>query len=73
MHDDAKQTVYHVTCALELVTDLMVDLYTLFSPPAPYPQLFVLAAPNDNSAIMPRGKRAQTEGVIHAVNEYSPD
>jgi hypothetical protein len=37
MGDDAKQTVYHVTCALELATDLMVDLYTFFSPPAPYP------------------------------------
>jgi hypothetical protein len=28
MSDDAKQTVYHVTCALELATDLMADLYT---------------------------------------------
>ena len=31
MGDDAKQTVYHVTCALELATDLLVDLYTFFS------------------------------------------
>jgi hypothetical protein len=45
MSDDAAQIVYHVTCALELATDLMVDLYTFFSPPAPYPQLFVLTAP----------------------------
>jgi len=45
MGDDADQTVYHVTCALELATDLMVDLYTFFSPPAPYHQLFVLLTP----------------------------
>ena len=28
MSDDAGQTVYHVACALELATDLLVDLYT---------------------------------------------
>jgi hypothetical protein len=44
MSDDAKQTVYHVTCALELATDLLVDLYTFFSPPAPYARLFTLTA-----------------------------
>jgi hypothetical protein len=57
MSDDAKQTVYHVTCALELATDLMVDLYTFFSPPAPYSPLFVLTAPETASNMMPRGKR----------------
>ena len=45
MSDDAKQTVYHATCALELATDIMVDLYTFFSPPAPYNRLYVLTAP----------------------------
>lgn len=40
--DEAEQTVYHVTCALELATEIMVDLYTFFSPPAPYHRLFVL-------------------------------
>ncbi len=30
MSDDRSQTVYHVTCALELVTDLLVDLATFF-------------------------------------------
>lgn len=45
MSDDAKQTVYHVTCALELATDLMVDLYTFFSPPVPFQQLYVLTTP----------------------------
>ncbi len=43
--DDADQTVYHVMCALELTTEIMVDLYTFFSPPAPYNRLFVLTAP----------------------------
>src|SRR6266516_639914 len=50
MSDDAKQTVYHVTCALELATDLRVDLYTFFSPPAPYPSLFVLTLPESKAA-----------------------
>lgn len=73
MSDDAKQTIYHVTCALELATDLMVDLYTFFSPPAPYPPLFVLTALEAVSRKMPRCERAQTEGGIYAVNEYPPD
>jgi hypothetical protein len=45
MSDDAGQTVYHVACALELATDLLVDLYTFFRPPAPYRQLFTLTRP----------------------------
>jgi hypothetical protein len=43
--DDAEQTVYHVTCALELAAEIMVDLYTFFSPPVPYNRLYVLTAP----------------------------
>jgi len=74
MSDDTSQTVYHVTCALELVTDLIVDLYTFFSPPAPYSQLFVLTVPEAASAMMPRSERVPTEGVSHAmVNEYPPN
>jgi hypothetical protein len=46
MSDDARQTVYHVACALELATDLLVDLYTFFRPPAPYQQLFTLTRPS---------------------------
>jgi len=42
MSDDKQQTVYHVTCALELAADLLVDLETFFHPPALYPPLFVL-------------------------------
>jgi hypothetical protein len=55
--DDADKTVYHVTCALELATDIMVDLYTFFSPPAPYSQLYVLTTPEAASPMMPRGER----------------
>jgi len=42
MSDDPGQTVYHVACALELATDLLVDLFTFFLPPAPYTRLFTL-------------------------------
>jgi hypothetical protein len=40
--DDAGQTVYHVACALQLATDILVDLFTFFSPPAPNAPFFVL-------------------------------
>jgi hypothetical protein len=43
--DDADQTVYHATCAVGLATEIMVDIYTFFSPPAPYKRLFVLSSP----------------------------
>jgi hypothetical protein len=42
MSDDPGQTVYHVACALELATDLLVDLFTFFRPPAPSIRLFIL-------------------------------
>jgi hypothetical protein len=42
MSDDPGQTVYHIACALELATDLLVDLFTFFHPPAPYTRLFTL-------------------------------
>ena len=45
MSDHASQAIYHVACALQLATDLLVDLYTFFSPPAPYARLFTLTAP----------------------------
>ena len=73
MSDDAKQTVYHVTCALELATDLLVDLASFFHPPAPYPQLFVLTAPEAGSCGIPPSSRVQTEGVTHAVSKPSSD
>ena len=72
-NDDGRQTVYHITCALELASDLLADVFTFFSPPAPYPPLFVLTPPDAASAMMAHGERAQTEGGIHAISEYSSD
>jgi hypothetical protein len=46
MSDDAAQTVYHAACAVELATDILVDLFTFLSPPAPYERLFVLTTPD---------------------------
>jgi len=40
--DDARLQVYHAACAAELATEILVDLYTFFRPPAPYQHLFVL-------------------------------
>jgi len=46
LSDDARLAIYHVACAAALATEILVDLYTFFSPPAPYHQLFVLTAPD---------------------------
>ena len=35
LSDDVDQTVYHAAYAIELATEIMVDPYTFFSPPAP--------------------------------------
>jgi hypothetical protein len=53
LSDDAGQTVYHITCALELASDLLADVFTFFSPPAPYPPLFVLTS-SEKAAICER-------------------
>src|SRR5437660_12220102 len=45
LSDDARLAVYHAACAAALATEILVDLYTFFSPPVPYQQLFVLTAP----------------------------
>src|SRR2546430_8990260 len=45
LSDDARLSVYHTACAAALATEILVDLYTFFSPPAPYSRLFVLTAP----------------------------
>jgi hypothetical protein len=44
MSDAAQQTVYHAACAVQLATEIMVDIYTFFSPPALLERLFVLSA-----------------------------
>src|SRR5438128_417649 len=43
LSDDAAQTVYHAACAVELATDILVDLFTFLSPPPPFIRLFVLS------------------------------
>jgi len=42
MNDDAGLAVFHAACAAALATEIIVDLYTFFQPPAPYQHLFVL-------------------------------
>jgi hypothetical protein len=48
-------------CVVELATDIMADLFTFFSPPAPYHQLSVLTAPEAASPTMPCGERKEME------------
>lgn len=45
LSDNARLAVYHAACAAALAAEILVDLYTFFSPPAPYSRLFVLTAP----------------------------
>jgi hypothetical protein len=42
INDDAGLAVFHAACAAALATEIVVDLYSFFRPPAPYHQLFVL-------------------------------
>ena len=41
LSDDVEQPVYHAACAIEVATEILVDVSTFFSPPAPYDRLFV--------------------------------
>jgi hypothetical protein len=45
MGDDARHSVYHITCAVELATDILVDLSDFFCPPAPFDRLVVITTP----------------------------
>ena len=74
--------VIATACAVQLATEIMVDLYTFFSPPAPYHQLYVLraleAAPTHETSLEGAGKvcasqNSPDKGVTHAVNRYRPD
>ncbi len=42
MNDDAGLAVFHAACAAALATEIIVDLYSFFRPPAPYHRVFVL-------------------------------
>ncbi len=46
MSDESEQNVYHAACALQLATEILVDLFTFFHPPAPYAPLFMLTQPS---------------------------
>ena len=60
LSDDAGLFVYHAACAAALATEILVDLYTIFCPPAPYHCLFVLD---------PQYEAVTHEkGGVHAVN-----
>ena len=56
--DDAGLFVYHAACAAALATEILVDLYTFLSPPAPYHQLFVLTPPGAAPAKAPAHPQA---------------
>jgi hypothetical protein len=73
LSDDTNQTVYHITCAIQLASDLLADVFTFFSPPEPFSPLFVLTTLDAASAMIACGKRAHTEGDTHAVSESSSD
>ena len=63
MSDDAAQTVYHAACAVELATDILVDLFTFLSPPPPYERLFVLTSPDAAPPLRTAGGRASKRGA----------
>ena len=62
MNDDAGLAVFHAACAAALATEIIVDLYTFFRPPAPYEPLFTLTRQIEVRA------RTEPGGENHAVN-----
>ncbi len=57
MNDDADFCVFHAACAAALATEIIVDLYSFFRPPAPFHRLFVLDV--RRSAAHPRDARCE--------------
>jgi hypothetical protein len=49
MGDDAAHSVYHAGCAVELATDILVDVSDFFCPPTPFDRVVVLTAPPPES------------------------
>jgi hypothetical protein len=49
MGDDAQHSVYHIACAVELATDILLDLSDFFCPPAPFDRVVVLTTPPSDS------------------------
>ena len=82
LSDDAKLAVYHAACAAALATEILVDLYTFLSPPAPYERLFVLnvsdAAPSQQTFVRREepvrdALQRASKGVTDKIDEYPPD
>ncbi|GHO82373.1 hypothetical protein [Dictyobacter formicarum] len=42
LSEEAEQKVYHAACAVQLATEIVVDVFTFFHPPAPCACLFTL-------------------------------
>jgi hypothetical protein len=55
MNDDAGLAVFHAACAAALATEIIVDLYSFFRPPAPYQHLFVLDPTQSANSCMEGG------------------
>ena len=47
--DDPQHSVYHIACAVELATDILLDLSDFFCPPAPFDRVVVLTTPPSES------------------------
>lgn len=47
LSDDTERTFYHAACAVEVATEILVDIYTFFNPPAPQDRLFVPCVSSD--------------------------
>jgi hypothetical protein len=62
--DDAIFGVYHVECATDLATDILVDLSTFFCPGPPYVRLFTLD---------PKFGPRECKGGDHAIDEPQRD
>src|SRR5437660_9725500 len=82
LSDDGWLAVYHAACAAALATEILVDLYTFFRPPAPNPQLFVLttssAVPSQQTSVRREEPvrdvpQRASKGVTDAIDEYPPD
>lgn len=58
LSDEAEPSVYHVACALQLATEILVDLFTFFCPPAPFERLFVLTCEPSEPSPQPGGSDA---------------
>ena len=77
LSDDGRLAVYHAACAAALATEILVDLYTFFRPPAPYQQLFVLttssAVPSQQTSVWREepvrdAPQRASKGGVDAIN-----